>query len=172
MPTCKWREVILYAVERARQLKRVQCIFQRPFAQSYWMLRQQQLCLAPGPAHMYADTWLTLRYATLKPQLVQWDVPCRAHPRQLAMLFKLYDASTKIPNYHARIKVQTSLRKYAAGHGIKLSNQYVLSVPHSEWFTPMRTWTKQFLSSFQQICPEWFNHHVSRYRIVKRAKSQ
>ena len=77
------------AVERARQLKQVQCIFQRPFALSYWNLRHKQLCLAQGPAHMYVDTWLTLRYAMLKPQLVQWDVPCRAHPRKLAILFKL-----------------------------------------------------------------------------------
>ena len=145
--------------------------FQRPFAPSYWNLRQKQLCHALGPAHMYVDTWLTLRYATIKPQRVQWDVPCRAHPRKLAILFKLYDASTNIPNCHARIKVQTSLRKYAAGYGIKLNNHYVLSVPHSAWLTPMGRWATQFLYSFKQTCPEWFSHHVSRFRIVQRAKT-
>ena len=127
-------------MERARHIKHVQCIFQRPFAPSYWNLRQQQLSNALGPAHMYVDMWLTLRYATLKPQRVQWDVPCRAHPRKHAVLFKLYDATTNIPNYHARIKVQTSLRRYAAGHGIRLTNHYVLSVPHPAWLAPMKMW--------------------------------
>ena len=145
--------------------------FQRPFASSYWNMRQKQLCHALGPAHMYADTWLTLRYAMLKPQRIQWAIPCRAHPRKTAILFKLYDASTTIPNYHARTKVQTSLRRYAADHGIKLNNHYVLSVPHPAWMLPMKTWAKKFLHSFRDNCPEWFNHHITRFRVVQRAKT-
>ena len=134
-------------------------------------LTPKQLSNALGPAHMYVDMWLTLIYATLKPQRVQWDVPCRAHPRNHAVLFKLYDATTNIPNYHARIKAQTSLRRYAAGHGIRLTNHYVLSVPHPAWLAPMKMWAKHLLCSFRHLYHEWFSHHVSRLRIVQRART-
>ena len=141
-------------------------LLQRAFAVSYWSLRTKVCGAMEGPLHLFYYIWLLLRYASLFSSQVDWSAYCRWCGDGYDRPYMLFDASSEIPNCHARMKVQTSLERCACGLSIPTVCHPVLRVPGQKWLRVAKRWLISMLRGQDVRGSSWAKFYYARTRFV------
>ena len=124
---------------------------------TYWMKRAD-LVKGQRAIDIYLIPLLALRYVSMYPEKAQWDRSIVLHSRNEDVLYVLRDLSDLFQNYHLKIKVKTSLQRFARQHNILLSSRVVLKVYDHRFLDLVRRWCKLQTKRCVESRPEWFSY--------------
>ena len=150
----------------ADRTHRLQLLLQRPFPVMYWDLRLRVCGASQGPVTILDRKWELVEFACIWPCDVEWSTACACHPDGSDHVFSLLDAAGELPNYHARVKAQTSIKQFAEMAGIPICARPVLRIPSSHWRSAAMRWSRRAIGIFRTARPAWTQFYSNRTRIV------
>eukprot|EP00973_Karenia_brevis_P022687 3123591-Karenia_brevis.AAC.1 len=122
-----------------------------------------------GPLEVYTNMWTTLRFASIRPSDVEWDRFLLVQKQDVDFLFHMFGCLPLIPNYHARVKVRTSLTKYVVELGWPVRDRYPIIVSHSSHIQPVKTWFHDALKALSRQTKYWSAFLKERTIVVAKS---
>ena len=114
-----------------KQAKKIQSItthLQGRFKDQYFSSMKTHLRDKQGPLEIYSDTWLTIRYSSIRPTDIQWGRYLQLWRKLNDFIFHLISLTALIPNYHSKVKARGPLYSYISDAGWPIGENYSIFV--------------------------------------------
>ena len=136
-------------VELSQMKIHEQQLFMQPFSKLYWLFRNENV-VGVGPLDIFLHTILLLRYASICPDRVDWQ---RAVDKfqTIDCVYNYINMLEFCPNYHCRIKVLMSLKKFARSKNRTIPKTVILRIHHEKHRSAVHAILNHILQVFRSL---------------------